>query len=65
MTTDNSPLYHQIRASDPIKQLSLETSLRDNLQACAALHGDSSFNAAISRMHPAAFAQLQQALKMA
>ncbi|XXG39720.1 hypothetical protein AAC387_Pa01g0606 [Persea americana] len=55
----------QIRASDPIKQLSLETSLRDNLQACAALHGDSSFNAAISRMHPAAFAQLQQALKMA
>lgn len=55
----------QIRASDPIKQLSLETSLRDNLQACASLHGESSFNAAISRMHPTAFAQLQQALKMA
>ncbi|XP_043724537.1 importin-11 [Telopea speciosissima] len=54
----------QIKASDPIKQLSLQTLVRDNLQMCAALHGDSSFNAAISRMHPAAFAQLQQALKM-
>ncbi|XP_058113219.1 uncharacterized protein LOC131256229 isoform X2 [Magnolia sinica] len=54
----------QIRASDPIKHLSLETMLRENLQACAALHGESSFNAALSRMHPAAFAQLQQALKM-
>nr|DAD26262.1 TPA_asm: hypothetical protein HUJ06_027730 [Nelumbo nucifera] len=54
----------QIKASDPIKQLSLESSVRENLQTCAALHGDSSFNAAISRMHPAAFAQVQKALKM-
>ncbi|KAF8369582.1 hypothetical protein HHK36_032393 [Tetracentron sinense] len=54
----------QIKASDPIKQLSLETSVRDNLQTCAILHGESSFNAAISRMHPSAFAQLQHALKM-
>ncbi|XP_077233045.1 ARM repeat superfamily protein isoform X2 [Tasmannia lanceolata] len=55
----------QIRASDPIKHLSLETSLKENLTACAAFHGESSFNAVISRMHPAAFVQLQQALKMA
>ncbi|KAF6170384.1 hypothetical protein GIB67_014314 [Kingdonia uniflora] len=55
----------QIQASDPIKRASLETTVRDNLQVCATLHGESSFNAAISRMHPAALSQLQQALKMA
>ncbi|XP_010920803.2 uncharacterized protein [Elaeis guineensis] len=55
----------QIKDSDPIKQLSLEDVLRENLKACAAFHGDASFNAAISRIHPSAFAQLQQALKMA
>ncbi|GFY83794.1 ARM repeat superfamily protein [Actinidia rufa] len=53
----------QIKLSDPINQLSLENSVRDNLQTCAALHGDS-FNSAIGRMHPAVFAQLKQALKM-
>ncbi|KAK9168093.1 hypothetical protein Syun_000233 [Stephania yunnanensis] len=54
----------QVLASDPIKQLSLETVVRENLQICANLHGESSFNVAVSRMHPSAFAQLQQALKM-
>nr|XP_009380704.1 PREDICTED: importin-11 isoform X1 [Musa acuminata subsp. malaccensis] len=54
----------QIKDSDPIKQLSLENMLKENLKACAALHGDATFNAAISRIHPSAFAQLQQALKM-
>ncbi|PKA62700.1 Exportin-2 [Apostasia shenzhenica] len=54
----------QIRDSDPIKQLSLESILRDNLNACAAFVGESSFNSAMSRMHPSAFAQLQQALKI-
>jgi len=39
--------------------------LRGNLKACAALHGDAAFNAAISRIHPSAFAQLQQALNTA
>ncbi|KAJ6299886.1 hypothetical protein OIU76_020813 [Salix suchowensis] len=53
----------QIKFSDPIKQWSLENSVRENLQTCASLHGES-FNSAISRMHPAAFAQLKQALKM-
>lgn len=53
----------QMKFSDPINQLSLENSVRDNLQTCAALHGES-FNSAIGRMHPAAFAQLKQALKM-
>ncbi|KAL9688188.1 hypothetical protein QQ045_032605 [Rhodiola kirilowii] len=53
----------QIKLSDPINKMPLETSLRDNLQTCAALHGES-FNSAISRMHPAAFAQLKEALKM-
>ncbi|KAG8374436.1 hypothetical protein BUALT_Bualt11G0131600 [Buddleja alternifolia] len=53
----------QIKFSDPINQISLENSVRDNLQTCAALHGEL-FNTAISRMHPAAFAQLKQALKM-
>ncbi|KAG9453520.1 hypothetical protein H6P81_006424 [Aristolochia fimbriata] len=55
----------QIRASDPVRELSLEKSLKDNLQACSALHGDSSFNAVIAKLHPAAFQQLQQALKLA
>ncbi|KAL6896683.1 hypothetical protein ACP4OV_007255 [Aristida adscensionis] len=55
----------QVKDSDPIKQASLENILRENLKACAALHGDSVFNAAISRIHPAAFAQLQQALNTA
>ncbi|OAY74305.1 Importin-11 [Ananas comosus] len=54
----------QIKDSDPIRQFSLEDILRENLKACAALHGEASFNAAISRIHPSAFAQLQQALKM-
>ena len=67
-TCSSSVLIHfcspvKIKASDPINQLSLEDSVRGNLQTCAALHGDS-FNAAISSMHPAAFAQLKQALKM-
>ncbi|XAR68794.1 hypothetical protein NMG60_11000162 [Bertholletia excelsa] len=53
----------QIKFSDPINQLSLETSVRDNLQTCAAIHGES-FNSAIAKIHPAAFAQLKQALKM-
>lgn len=53
----------QIKFSDPVNQLSLESSVRENLQACANIHGES-FNSAISRMHPAAFAQLKQALKM-
>ncbi|GJN33503.1 hypothetical protein PR202_gb22112 [Eleusine coracana subsp. coracana] len=55
----------QVRDLDPIKQASLENVLRENLKAFAALHGDAAFNAAISRIHPAAFAQLQQALNTA
>jgi hypothetical protein len=55
----------QVKDSDPIKQASLENLLRENLKACAALHGDAAFNAAISRIHPSAFAQLQQALNTA
>ncbi|KAL5198245.1 hypothetical protein ABZP36_001757 [Zizania latifolia] len=54
----------QVKESDPVKQASLEDMLRDNLKACAALHGDVTFNAAMSRIHPAAFAQLQQALNI-
>jgi hypothetical protein len=54
-----------VKDSDPIKQASLENMLRENLKACAALHGDAAFNAAISRIHPSAFAQLQQALNTA
>ncbi|TYI87724.1 hypothetical protein E1A91_D04G155800v1 [Gossypium mustelinum] len=53
----------QIKLSDPINQLSLENSVRENLQTCSALHGES-FNSAMARMHPAAFTQLKQALKM-
>ncbi|KAK9699161.1 hypothetical protein RND81_08G156900 [Saponaria officinalis] len=53
----------QIKSSDPINQLSLENAVRENLQTCASLHGES-FNAAIGRMHPAALAQMKQALKM-
>nr|XP_023925850.1 uncharacterized protein LOC112037267 [Quercus suber] len=53
----------QIKYSDPINQLSLETSVRVNLQTCAALHGES-FNSAIGNMHPAALEQLKKALKM-
>ncbi|KAG0496429.1 hypothetical protein HPP92_001120 [Vanilla planifolia] len=55
----------QIKDSDPIKQLSLECMLRDNLHVCAAFLGESCVHAAMSRIHPSAFAQLQQALKMA
>ncbi|KZV49653.1 importin-11 [Dorcoceras hygrometricum] len=53
----------QIKFSDPINQMSLENSVRDNLQTCAALHGEL-FNTAMSTIHPAAFAQLKQALNM-
>ncbi|CAN4115888.1 unnamed protein product [Withania somnifera] len=53
----------QMKLSDPINQISLENSVRDNLQTCSTLHGDS-FNAAIGRLHPAVLNQLKQALKM-
>ncbi|KAL7590187.1 hypothetical protein Lser_V15G39371 [Lactuca serriola] len=53
----------QMKIADPINQLSLENSVRENLQTCASLHGDA-FNTAMARMHPAALAQLKQALKM-
>ncbi|XP_048225599.1 importin-11 isoform X2 [Ricinus communis] len=53
----------QISLADPINRLSLENSVRENLQTCATLHGEC-FSSAISRMHPAALAQLKQALKM-
>ncbi|GAB4833991.1 hypothetical protein Ancab_032243 [Ancistrocladus abbreviatus] len=53
----------QIKLSDPINQMSLEKSVRENLQTCAVLHGES-FNTAISRLHPAAFSQTKQALNM-
>ncbi|XP_078444953.1 ARM repeat superfamily protein [Wolffia australiana] len=55
----------QIRASDPIKQLSLENTLRENIQTCASLHGQEAFNAALNRIHPTVLAQLQRALKLA
>ncbi|CAN0842495.1 Ipo11 [Linum grandiflorum] len=53
----------QIKDSDPINRLSLENIVKENLQTCAAVHGEA-FNAAIGRMHPSALAQLKQALKM-
>ncbi|XP_024037538.1 importin-11 isoform X3 [Citrus clementina] len=53
----------QIKFSDPVNQLSLENSVRENLQTCATLHGDS-FNSTMSRMHSSALMQLKQALKM-
>ncbi|XP_028794935.1 importin-11 [Neltuma alba] len=53
----------QIKMSDPVNHISLETSVRENLQTCASIHGES-FNAAMSSIHPSAFAQLKQALKM-
>ncbi|KAG7576545.1 Importin-beta N-terminal domain [Arabidopsis thaliana x Arabidopsis arenosa] len=53
----------QIKVSDPIYQMSLEKSTRENLQTCSTLHGDA-FNSAISRMHPSALAQVKQALKL-
>lgn len=42
---------------------SLENSVKENLQTCVALHGES-FHSTINRMDPVAFAQLKQALKM-
>ncbi|KAL9315301.1 hypothetical protein ACSQ67_016302 [Phaseolus vulgaris] len=53
----------QIKFSDRINQLSLEDCVKENLQTCAAIHGEL-FSAAMSSMHPSAFAQLKQALKM-
>ncbi|KAH0637920.1 importin-11 [Solanum tuberosum] len=53
----------QMKLSDPINQISLENSVRDNLQTCSSLHGES-FNAAIGRLHPSVLNQLKQALKM-
>ncbi|EPS60377.1 hypothetical protein M569_14426, partial [Genlisea aurea] len=54
----------QMKLMDPINRISLEDSVRENLETCAGLHGES-FNAAMSRMHPAALAQLKQALNLA
>ncbi|CAN6439546.1 unnamed protein product [Victoria cruziana] len=54
----------QMKESDPIKQLSLENMLKENLHACSAIHGESNFNSAMGRIHPSVLSQLQQALKM-
>ena len=54
---------NQIKVSDPVYQMSLENSMRENLQTCSTLHGDA-FNSAISRMHPSELAQVKQALKL-
>uniref|UniRef100_A0A0E0KCF2 Importin N-terminal domain-containing protein n=1 Tax=Oryza punctata TaxID=4537 RepID=A0A0E0KCF2_ORYPU len=54
----------QIRELDPIRKASLVDMLRENLKACAALHGDAVFNAAISRIDPLVIAQLRQALEI-
>lgn len=53
----------QVKSSDPIKKMSLAHVLKENLQACASLHGDVAFSAAMSRLHPTVLAQLQQFLK--
>lgn len=53
----------QIKFSDPINQIPLENSLKDNLQTCAALHGEL-FNTAMSKMHPSSVTQLKHALHM-
>ncbi|XP_050372009.1 uncharacterized protein LOC126789957 isoform X2 [Argentina anserina] len=53
----------QVKFSDPINQMSLEASVRENLQTCAALHGES-FSKVIGNMHPSVLTQLKQALKM-
>ncbi|VFQ89326.1 unnamed protein product [Cuscuta campestris] len=53
----------QVKFSDPIRQISLENSVRENLQTCSAVHGES-FNAAIGKMHPSLLAQVKLALKM-
>ncbi|XP_042050111.1 importin-11-like isoform X3 [Salvia splendens] len=53
----------QIKFSDPINQIPLESSLKDNLQTCSALHGEL-FNTAMSKIHPSSFAQLKRALNM-
>lgn len=43
--------------------MSLENSMRENLQTCSTLHGDA-FNSAIGRIHPSELAQVKQALKL-
>jgi hypothetical protein len=53
----------QVKSSDPIKNMSLAHVLKENLQACASLHGDVAFNAAMSRLHPTVLGQLQEFLK--
>ncbi|KAE8697696.1 ARM repeat superfamily protein isoform 2 [Hibiscus syriacus] len=53
----------QIKAADPINQMSVENAVRYNLGICAEVH-KRSFYYAIGRMHPAALAQLKQALKI-
>ncbi|KAL1549120.1 importin-11-like isoform X1 [Salvia divinorum] len=53
----------QIKFSDPINQIPLESSLKDNLQTCSALHGEL-FNTALSKIHPSSFAQLKRSLNM-
>eukprot|EP01018_Ginkgo_biloba_P021400 Gb_33285 [translate_table: standard] len=53
----------QLKSADPIKKMSLAHVLKENLHACASLHGEVAFNAAISRLHPTVLGQLQQFLK--
>ncbi|KAL0675923.1 hypothetical protein Bca4012_003904 [Brassica carinata] len=56
---EGTPPSKELRKS----QMSLENSVRENLQTCSTLHGDA-FNSAISRIHPSELAQVKQALKL-
>lgn len=53
----------QVLGADPINNLALAPLLKEKLQTCAALHGDTAFNAAMSRLHPLLLGQLQKLLQ--
>eukprot|EP00850_Spirogloea_muscicola_P012417 SM000080S22932 [mRNA] locus=s80:226582:234777:+ [translate_table: standard] len=49
----------QVSAADPVHTLSLKPLLKEKLQECSSVHGESRFREAMSRLHPSLLAQLQ------
>ena len=49
----------QVRAIDPVNQVSYASFLKEKLMACASLHGEAAFQQAMSRVPSSILSQLQ------
>ncbi|KAJ7540520.1 hypothetical protein O6H91_10G020100 [Diphasiastrum complanatum] len=53
----------QVCNLDPVNRVALAPLLKEKLQTCATVHGETAFNAALSRLHPSLLVQLRQLMQ--